>query len=585
MDKRSASSASYFAVPAPSCRLLLRVYAARGLRNVTSHGTYCKLYVTSAEMVHGSGSRSFSRRPPKLTSSSSARGFGRESDMNDKMRVLKTQVQKGKRHNPVWNENFDIPVLDLNEEVLSIRVKSATLMSPAIGACSISLRHLTGLSTGTIDRWVDLKRGKRDAGRIRLQLKLVDASTSTLEETDPTTRDDKSDSFLSLPEKETMDEIVARMKKTSRRGHKYHRLARHFDGRPVTNSVLGSSSGSNRSASDKDEAGQRTLRKSHDYCASATSNESIDDSECASEVSISPVGSPRSDEASSRDSFASSALDRLTATDRSSSHPVKAAAVGLDASAARVGAKRKSELEKSRRSRLTNASSHQSGREEDFDIDAYLDEYDHSIVRKTSNRSKFSDISSIEDSRASSRMDFDDDYDDWESRPTGKKSQLNTSASIVRSSAESSMLELRESTQFSFNDVSDSDSEDDEAKSDKAREQQRQQWQTQQRKMQLARIKETSHFLSDDELNDDFESENEDSVPAVLGTDTSKSRLTLTLATLLNRESMNVLMDEEDDDEGAGTYKMSMDFIPILEASSPASVDLVDCALRRSSLG
>ncbi|KAI9980389.1 hypothetical protein PInf_026261 [Phytophthora infestans] len=621
--ERPASTSSYFARPAPPSRLLLRVYSAECLRHVSSHGTYCKIYVGSTEMVRGSGA--FARRSQKLKPSASTHSLGgllhssrgntaqppttplpstssSEGDLsgsNRKMRVLKTQVQKGKRPDPVWNEKFEIPVLDANEDVLSIRVKSARLMSsPAIGACSISLKYLTMQGSSTTDRWVDLKRGKKDAGRIRLQLRLVDPSRQRNHQ--------NSDTHLSLPAEETPEQVAAR-NKTLRRDHKYHRSARHFDGRPVTSSVLGSSSGSNKSSSDKDDDQKKrvpttptTLR---DNSASATSNESIDESEPASEVSVSPIPSPvpkrasKEDhpEAESRESF-----DSFASTPES-----PPGTKDLDASYAHRGTMRRSELERSkmktteisRTSRISRSSrssrmlnSGVSQEDDDFDDDD-LDEYDDNSTatkRWTGNHTKLSVLSSL-DPRESSRMDFDDDVEYERDTVDKRKTSLNNgSSSIALSSTATSTLDPRGSSRFSVSDSDSEDEIDDEVKSEKAREQQRQQWQMEQRKMQLARIKEVSQSMSDDEDSDE-DSEDDDGYDEELGRERGSTRIQFTpaLANLLGRESMNVLFEdedeEEDEDENPTPHKMSEEFVPILEASSPMSVDSVDCALRWSS--
>ncbi|KAL3672910.1 hypothetical protein V7S43_002212 [Phytophthora oleae] len=651
--ERPASTSSYFARPPPPSRLLLRVYAAEGLRHVSSHGTYCKLYVGSTEMVRGSGA--FARHTQKLTSSGSTHSLGgllhspfggnssrgntaqppttplpptssSEGDLSgagSKMRVLKTQVQKGKHTDPVWNEKFDIPVLDLNEDVLSIRVKSARLMSsPAIGACSIPLKHLTLQGATTIDRWVDLRRGKKDAGRIRLQLRLVDPSIARMQSQRPEADNDptaspsttrqrnhqNSDTYLSLPAEESPEEIAARQnafKKTSRRDHKYHRSARRFDGRPVNATVLGSSNGSNKSASDKDDT--PTTPTTRDNSASATSNESIDDSEPASDVSVSPAASPLSKPASKEDVSTFSEPESTSAANRPEtsmpSPPVAAVAKGLDASYAHRGMMRRSELERSRMkmaeisrtsriSRSSRLSNSQVPQEEDDDDDQ--DEYDDSpnaTKRWTGNHTKLSALSSTLDLRESSRMDFDDDVDDdRDSLDKRKKSLNNGSASVALSSTATSTVDQRDSSRFNFSDSEsdDEDDEDDEVKSEKAREQQRQQWQMEQRKMQLARIKEVSQSMSDDEDSDDDSDSENDSDSEEQERESTRIQFTPTLATLLCRESMNVLFEEEDEEEedeemGLESYKMSEEFVPILECTSPMSVDSVDCALRRSS--
>lgn len=154
-------------------RLLLRVHSGESLRHVSSQGTYCKVYVGGPELVRGTrtsikkmlhSESNHGRSHPEL-GASVANGSG------SRIRTLKTSVQKEGRQNPVWNEKFEIPVLDPKQEVLSIRVKSIRLMAPAvIGTCAIALREIQDES---IDRWVKLTHGKKDAGRIRLQLRLI----------------------------------------------------------------------------------------------------------------------------------------------------------------------------------------------------------------------------------------------------------------------------------------------------------------------------------------------------------------------------------------------------------------------------
>lgn len=254
---RPASTSSYFARPRPS-RLLLRVHSADALRHVSSHGTYCKVYVGSTEMVRGSR---YNSRRQKLSASASAHnlsGFlgspgtsssgttypdtpgtpgtpGMTTTHPDgypdgsRMRVFKTQVQKGKRPNPVWDEKFDIPVQDSGVDVLSIRVKSARLMSsPSIGACAISLRNLSG---ATVDRWVDLMDGRKPAGRIRLQLRLIEQrvrgsgtlattpSSSSAATKSPADDNELSaaDSWLSLPDEAGPGAVAALPPHKSRR--------------------------------------------------------------------------------------------------------------------------------------------------------------------------------------------------------------------------------------------------------------------------------------------------------------------------------------------------------------------------------
>ncbi|KAG7399083.1 hypothetical protein PHYBOEH_009773 [Phytophthora boehmeriae] len=677
--ERPASSSSYFARPPPASRLLLRVYSAEGLRHVSSHGTYCKIYVGSTDMVRGSGA--FARRTPKLSGSSSSHSLvgllasrsntaqppstplpptsSSEGDLGNtggKMRVLKTQVQKEKSANPVWNEKFDIPVLDPVEDVLSIRVKSARLMSsPAIGACSIPLKYLTVQGASTVDRWVDLKRGKKEAGRLRLQLRLVDPSVTRIQNRQP--QDDQerpsrprnhqnSDTHLSLP---TEDEAF---KKTRRRDHKYHRSARRFDGTLLKTSSSRSFEGKKSDSSDEKLPSTPTTR---DNSASATSNESIDDSEPASEASVSPSVSPSSKRASieDADTFSDSettpavtkapsiSIEHTSETSTASTTSPPVAAMGLDASYAHRGTMRFSELERSRMkmAEISRAANAEVPRETDNDDDLGEDDNRRTSTRRwTDNHTQLSVLSSTmdsrdsrysressqlnntqlsvlsstldshdsressrvnntqlsvlsstldsRDSRDSSRVYFDeDDYGDADlqgkRKPSLSQGAKRWGASGTLSSTATSTIDARDSSRVHTN-FSDSDSDgddDDEASSEKSREQQRQQWQMQQRKMQLREVEEV-----DSESASESESEDVDEFDDELELETPRMQITPTLANLLSRQSMNVLFDEEEDtDDELEALKMSDEFVPILEATSPASIDSIDSALRESS--
>ena len=211
------------------------------------------------------------------------------------------------------------------------------------------------------------------------------------------------------------------------------------------------------------------------------------------------------------------------------------------------------------------------------------DDLDECVYRCSSNmgsidnRTKSSVLSSIFDPRESSQMDFDDDDDGWGSVSTTKESLKHGPTSIALSSVASSTFDPRDSSRVSFGDSESGDEESDDVKLEKAHEQRRQQWRMEQRKKQLAAIEELPHSMSDDE------SDEEDGEHNGLELDSSRMQFTPTIATLLTRESNNVLMDEEDDEEGPESHKLSEEFVPILEASSPMSVDFVDSALRWSS--
>uniref|UniRef100_M4BVV0 Uncharacterized protein n=1 Tax=Hyaloperonospora arabidopsidis (strain Emoy2) TaxID=559515 RepID=M4BVV0_HYAAE len=441
------------------------------------------------------------------------------------------------------------------------------MASSAIGACSLSLKHVVTVGAPTLDRWVELKRGTKNVGRIRLQMRLVDVSPSSGQDCDDAGTDGREqqerDTHLSVPAEETVEDIAARSKKSSRRGHKYHRSARRFDGRPVTNTALASSCSTNSSsssrssrrssshlASDKDGNLKRvsTARQPlRNHSGSATSSESIDDSDPVSDASGSPVVSPRHERSSSEDGSvfcdveSSFAMDRRLTKGATSSPWMTAAAVKSFA----------------RHQGLWEISN-----------TGWADNY-----------TKSSMSSSISDPRGSSRMDFDDDDDDEWNIGTTKESRTNRPASIALSSVASSAFDARESSRLSFWDSESEDEESDDVKLEKVREQQRQQWQIEQRKKQLAAIEELPQSVSDDESDEDDEDQDG------LEFDSSRMQFTPTLATLLTRESNNVLMEEEDDEEGPESHKMSEEFVPILEGSSLMSVDFVDGASRWSSFG
>ncbi|KAF1329417.1 C2 domain, partial [Globisporangium splendens] len=174
-------------------RLLLRVYAAENLRSVSSHGTYCKIYVGNADMaVSRKGRQSFKKflqqsqaNGNNNTSNSSANATTGGSVNTTRMREFKTKVQKFSRANPVWNEKFEVPVVDAHDDLISLRVKSARLMSsPAVGACCVPLHDVP--EEETVDRWVRLQDGKKDAGRVRIQIRLVRLDGATQPQQQPT---------------------------------------------------------------------------------------------------------------------------------------------------------------------------------------------------------------------------------------------------------------------------------------------------------------------------------------------------------------------------------------------------------------
>lgn len=178
MDARRARKTPPPAAPA-SCRLLLRVYAAEGLRGVSSHGTYCKVYVGGADMAASRKGRQSLKNflladASDASSSHSTSSSSSSSSSGSAVREFKTQVHKFSRASPVWNEKFEVPHVDAARDLVSIRVKSARIMSsPAVGACCLPLRDVP--EDETVDRWLELLDGKKPAGRVRVQVRLTRA--------------------------------------------------------------------------------------------------------------------------------------------------------------------------------------------------------------------------------------------------------------------------------------------------------------------------------------------------------------------------------------------------------------------------
>lgn len=112
-------------------------------------------------MIHGT---------PQSVKRFLALGDGEVDPMLQRMRIVRTQCHRKERLNPVWDETFEIEVNDPEREVLSVRVKSQRLMSTSVvGACVVALYDL---HPDGKDEWVQLTSGKKEAGRIRLQLRL-----------------------------------------------------------------------------------------------------------------------------------------------------------------------------------------------------------------------------------------------------------------------------------------------------------------------------------------------------------------------------------------------------------------------------
>ncbi|KAJ0405091.1 hypothetical protein P43SY_000502 [Pythium insidiosum] len=181
-------------------RLLLRVHSTKQLHHASSSlGVYCKLYLGDTPMVNGSQRSLFSKRsssdeyPPARGSmsrstfdeSSSAPSSNSSSDGGAAVidssphgahRIFRTGAVLHDASNPdepvVWDQNFDVLVLDPTKEILSVRVKSRHRLYPAVlGVLAIKLKQL---KVGhAVDQWFPLTKGDKEVARLRLQLVLA----------------------------------------------------------------------------------------------------------------------------------------------------------------------------------------------------------------------------------------------------------------------------------------------------------------------------------------------------------------------------------------------------------------------------
>lgn len=159
--------------PETKYRLLLRVHSAEDLPHKSSQGAYCKLYVGDTAMLDG--------LQKKLTKSDSTGGDDNNNvigDDEDAHRVFRTQTKAAvvspttQKSETTWDEIFEVSVRDPNTEVLSLRVKSQhRFYCPVIGTFAVYLHHLR--VGHQADQWFPLRRGKKEAGKIRLHLLLT----------------------------------------------------------------------------------------------------------------------------------------------------------------------------------------------------------------------------------------------------------------------------------------------------------------------------------------------------------------------------------------------------------------------------
>jgi hypothetical protein len=157
--------------PETKYRLLLRVHSAEDLPHKSSQGAYCKLYVGDTAMLDGS--------QKKLTKSASTESNGNadENAANDDehRHIFRTQTKAAtlspttQKQETTWDEIFEVSLSDPSTEVLSLRVKSQhRFYCPVIGTFAVYLHHLR--VGHQADQWFPLRRGKKEAGKIRLNL-------------------------------------------------------------------------------------------------------------------------------------------------------------------------------------------------------------------------------------------------------------------------------------------------------------------------------------------------------------------------------------------------------------------------------
>ncbi|CAI5743115.1 unnamed protein product [Peronospora destructor] len=155
-------------------KLVLQVYSAEELQHSSSQGAYCKLYVGSTTVIEGSH-KAMSKKDSTDVSTSN-------EELNEvcrlEVRRTRTQQQELSAMAPsktCWDEMFEVPIrpgMELARQIVSIRVKSQHLFfCPVIGACAVSLANLC--PGERLKQWFPLQKGKKNAGRIRIMLRIA----------------------------------------------------------------------------------------------------------------------------------------------------------------------------------------------------------------------------------------------------------------------------------------------------------------------------------------------------------------------------------------------------------------------------
>lgn len=174
MSSRVSSSSSSSSAAWPSARhtLFLRVHSADKLHLSTSQSSYCKIYLGETPVVSS-------------TATMSNLFIKNEAENLPNHRTFHTKVTASKlKTTALWNEKFEIPLENMQKQILSIRVKSHhQIVSPSIGACAIALKMLkVGL---TVDKNFELLKGSTPVGTIRLQMMIRDNYPDGVSEKEP----------------------------------------------------------------------------------------------------------------------------------------------------------------------------------------------------------------------------------------------------------------------------------------------------------------------------------------------------------------------------------------------------------------
>lgn len=160
-------------------KMYLRVHSAQNISTLTQ-GSYCKLYLGDTVMVGGSSANKGGSLANLLHSDA-------HHDPGAPMArvTFRTKVHyPPQKSNPVWNEKFEVGVIDPSTEILSIRVKSQQMLyCPSVGACAIPLKQLK--LGESVDQSVPLYKGHKPAGHIRLQILLANNTVGSPNYTAP----------------------------------------------------------------------------------------------------------------------------------------------------------------------------------------------------------------------------------------------------------------------------------------------------------------------------------------------------------------------------------------------------------------